>query len=154
MRFQRGDWRPADLERVGAHVRQVVGVGEVVVNQRTGSVLVHCADSEPVRSALTEVCELLGPVVEEGTGGTVDEIVAAVRTADRRLHAMTGGRLSLRWVVPGAFIAFGIRQLLRTGPTVGAVPWYVLLYYGADTFLKLNPQHAPIAGAAGRGGSR
>jgi hypothetical protein len=122
-------------------------VDDVMVNHRTGSVLVHCADSEAVRSALGEVCELLSPVVGERAGGAVDDIVTGVRLADRRLQALTRGRLSLRWVVPGAFIAVGIRQLLRTGPTVGAVPWYVLMYYGADTFLKLNPEHSPTVRA-------
>jgi hypothetical protein len=33
--------------------------------------------------------------------------------------------------------------LIAEGLTVGAVPWYVLVYYGVDSFLKLYPEHAP-----------
>jgi hypothetical protein len=42
-------------------------------------------------------------------------------------------------------VALGLRQLARDGLTVGAVPWYVLIYYGADSFLKLYPEHRPEA---------
>jgi hypothetical protein len=66
-----------------------------------------------------------------------------VRAADVRLQAATHGRISLRWLVPAAFVAPGLRQLAREGFTVGTVPWYVLLYYGADSFLKLYPEDRP-----------
>jgi hypothetical protein len=147
VRFERRHRVPENLERIRAHVRDLSGVEGVEVNHRTGSVLVRCIDLEAVRSAIAEICELLTPAVDEEAKGGTDAIVATVRMADRRLQVLTNGRLSLRLIVPGAFIAFGIRQLLRTGLTVGSVPWYVLLYYGVDTFLKLNPQHAPAAEA-------
>lgn len=149
VRLERRDRGLENLERVRDHVQVLDGVHDVEVNHRTGSILVRCADSEPVRIALGEVCELLGEAADEGAGNAVDDIVGAVKLADRRLEALTNRRFSLRWIVPGAFIAFGIRQLLRTGLTVGSVPWYVLLYYGIDTFLKLNPEHAPLAQVVG-----
>ena len=45
--------------------------------------------------------------------------------------------------MPAAFVSVGVRQLLAEGLTLGTVPWYVLIYYGVDSFLKLYPEHAP-----------
>jgi hypothetical protein len=41
----------------------------------------------------------------------------------------------------------GVRQLMAQGLTLGSIPWYVLLYYGVDSFLKLYPEHAPANAA-------
>ncbi|MDQ6691903.1 MAG: hypothetical protein M3Z13_03960, partial [Candidatus Dormibacteraeota bacterium] len=52
-------------------------------------------------------------------------------------------RLSLKWIVPATFATMGVRQLMIQGFKLGTIPWYVLLYYGADSFMKLYPEHAP-----------
>jgi hypothetical protein len=127
-------------------------VDMVEVDRRSGSVLLLGGRSEALRSALEEFVEL---VEEKGPEGVRDAGVAmavtAVKELDGRLAGVSGGRLSLRWMVPATFVAFGLRQLLAQGLTVGAVPWYVLLYYGVDSLLKLYPEHAPRAHLAGPG---
>ncbi|HZU18909.1 MAG TPA: hypothetical protein VFD01_20210 [Candidatus Dormibacteraeota bacterium] len=129
-------------------------VGAVEANPRTGSILVTGEPVAPLREALEQFLEL---VQEEGperlpTAG-VQAAVDLVRQIDGRLGRATGGRLSLRWLVPAAFLTLGVRQLLAQGLTVGTVPWYVLIYYGIDSFLKLYPEYAPSPGAHGSAGA-
>jgi hypothetical protein len=120
------------------------GVTHAEVNSSTGSVLVHGIDRRKLEAAMNEALTLVEALrgVESPEAG-VDHVVGLVQTADQRLKEATGGRVSLRWFVPTAFIAAGIRQLLLQGFTIGTVPWYVLLYYGVDSFIKLFPEHAP-----------
>lgn len=124
-------------------------VRHVDVNPRTGSVLLQGEDVRALVEALSEVLDVVaeagGP--EAPTAG-VESLVLLVKKTDRRLKRATGQRFSLRWLVPAAFIAAGVRQLMRQGFTLGTIPWYVLLYYGVDAFLKLHPEHAPRARAS------
>lgn len=142
--MSREDRSPERMDRVGRQLSADPAVDSVELNHRTGSVLVHGrapAELEAaVRSSL-ELVEEAGPenVPEAG----VESVVLLVRELDRRLRRTTGSRLSLRWLVPATFIGIGLRQLAREGLTLGSVPWYVLIYYGVDSFLKLYPQHAP-----------
>ena len=146
------DYRsPEQMEGVRSKLSTHSAVHNVEVNHRTGSVLLEGEDTRALEDALKEVFE----VVEEAATGEipaagVESVVLVVRKADSRLRRTTGERFSLRWLVPAAFIAAGIRQLLREGPTLGMIPWYVLLYYGVDSFLKLYPEHAPRARASPR----
>lgn len=132
------------LQRVQAHLESHPSVGQVAVNARTGSVLVEGGHTDALHAALQDVLEILeSGSPEEGTEAGVDVAVNVVRRLDRQLGELTGGTITVRWLVPTTFIAVGLRQLLADGLTIGAVPWYVLMYYGVDAFLKLYPQHAP-----------
>ena len=120
------------------------GVSAVAVNLSTGSVLVTGRHTDQLQQALSELLDIVvesvaGPAIEPG----VESTVRLVRNADTRLRSLTNGRFSLRAIVPAAFVAVGIRQLIVEGLTLGAVPWYVLIYYGVDSFLKLYPDYAP-----------
>ncbi len=141
VRIAKPDRHPEQMEKVRAHVADLDEVHDVDVNYRTGSVLIHSSDADRVRQALQSVLDLVP--IERENQTQVNALVAAVKLGDDRLKAASRGRVSLRWVVPGAFFAIGVRQLMKTGFTVGTVPWYVLLYYGADAFIKLYPEHAP-----------
>jgi Heavy metal associated domain 2 len=133
-----------NYERIRRHLVAHADVQDVQVNTRTGSLLIQGSSGEAVQSVLGEVLDLMQPLAdEESLEPEIDALVNAVKAADSRLRAATGGRVSLRWVVPAAFVSIGIRQLLAQGLTVGNVPWYVLIYYGVDSFLKLYPHHAP-----------
>lgn len=128
------------------HLEGHMAIDSVEVNRQSGSVLACGADHAAVRAALEEVLQLVEPFVD---GDRADDRVAAavalVRECDRRLRATTGGRVSLRWLVPAALLTAGIRQMMAQGLALGSVPWIVLLYYGVDSFLKLYPEHAPRA---------
>ena len=136
-----------DVERVRRHLESHSAVASVRVNPQSGSVLVEGPMTESLHSALAEILEIIEPSGPERAGEAgVEAAVALVKQVDAKLGEATDGRLSLRWIVPAAFITFGLRQAIREGLTVGAVPWYVLLYYGVDSFLKLYPHHAPKPG--------
>jgi Heavy metal associated domain 2 len=148
VRVERQARSPEHMAQVRRHLEAHAAVQAVEVNQRTGSVLVRGKETGDLHAALDECLEILeeaGPenVPEAG----VEAIVVLLRGVDRRIMGSTGGRLSLRWLVPAGFIAVALRQLVRGGLTVGEIPWFVLLYYGVDSFLKLYPQHAPKAPA-------
>lgn len=137
----------ATLERVRREIAARPGVHEVRVNGATGSVLVEGPDRDQLHEAVSEALHLVRSFSgEESPDRGVEQVVRLVRTADRRLQAATDGRISLRWLVPAAFVGLGVRQFFQQGFTLGTIPWYVLLYYGADSFLKLYPEHAPASG--------
>jgi Heavy metal associated domain 2 len=143
-RVAREDRSPERMDRLRRQLSAHPAVDSVEVNHRTGSVLVHGEVATELEGAVRESLELVeeaGPenVPEAG----VESVVLLVREVDRKLRRTTGSRLSLRWLVPTAFVGVGLRQLVREGLTLGSVPWYVLIYYGVDSFLKLYPQHAP-----------
>jgi hypothetical protein len=134
------------MARVRKQLEAHPAVNAVEVNPRTGSVLVQGNETEGLRAALGESLELVeeaGP--ENLPEAGVESIVLLFQGIDRRIMRSTGSRFSLRWLVPATFVAVALRQLLRGGMTVGEIPWFVLLYYGVDSFLKLYPQHAPKA---------
>ncbi|HLH68647.1 MAG TPA: hypothetical protein VKY90_06365 [Candidatus Dormibacteraeota bacterium] len=144
VRLGREHRSPERMRPLAQDLARHPAVDAVRTNVRTGSILVTGEPVAPLRQAVGEFLEL---VQEEGperlpTVG-VQAAVDLVKEVDGLLARVTGGRLSLRWLVPAAFVTVGIRQLLAQGLAVGTVPWYVLIYYGVDSFLKLYPEYAP-----------
>jgi uncharacterized protein YjhX (UPF0386 family) len=138
------DRSPAQLDALRKQLASHSHVDAVEVNTRSGSILVLGPDLERLRGALRE-CLVL---VEKGGPDRIPELgleatVEVVRELDRRLSGITGGRVSIRALVPATFIAMGVRQLIAQGLTLGSVPWYVLIYYGVDSLMKLYPELAP-----------
>jgi hypothetical protein len=141
---------PQQLDALREQLASHPDVDAVKVNARSGSILVVGPDLERLRGALQE-CLVL---VEKGGPDGIPELgleatVEVVRELDRRLSRVTDGRVSIRALVPATFIAMGVRQLIAQGLTVGSVPWYVLIYYGVDSLLKLYPELAPRAKVGG-----
>ena len=144
VRVSREERSPEHMERVRRQLAAHPDVAGVDVNPQTGSVLVRGEHANGLRAALEECLEIVeeeGPENVEEAG--LESALALVRGLDRWIGRTTGGQLSLRWLVPASFIAVALRQLVRQGVTMGDLPWFVLLYYGVDSFLKLYPQHAP-----------
>jgi copper chaperone CopZ len=144
--LERNERSPQRMEEIKQQIQDQPGVHSVEVNPTTGSVLVTGDHNDQIRRALDSALVL----VESLNGGepsekAVETVVGAVKAADSRVLEATGGRVSLKWLVPASFVALGARQLIGQGLTIGSVPWYVLIYYGVDSFLKLNPEHAPSA---------
>jgi hypothetical protein len=144
VRLGREDRVSARMEPLAQGLTRHPAVDAVRTNLRTGSILVMGNPMAPLRQVVSEFLEV---IQEEGperlpTAG-VQAVVALVKEVDGRIVHATGGRLSLRWLVPAIFVSMGVRQLLTRGLTLGTVPWYVLIYYGVDSFLKLYPEYAP-----------
>ncbi len=138
------------FESVERHLGSHAGVHRVTVNRSSGSILVEGEQNEPLRSALKEVFEIFqeSQSPEDAAEKGVDLVASLVREFDSRLMEMTGYRVTLRWLVPAVFISAGVRQILAQGFALGNIPWYVLIYYGVDSFLKLYPEYAPERGGA------
>jgi Heavy metal associated domain 2 len=145
-RDQRTPERMRDLQQ---RLSSLPGVDSVAVNQRTGSVLMRGDARTKLEGVIGDVVQ----VVEESAPEAAPEAfaVALVKGLDDRLETVSGGRVSLRWLVPATFVGLGVRQLITQGFTLGAIPWYVLIYYGVDSFLKLYPEYAPRPPAAPAG---
>jgi len=148
-RVSREDRSPEQMEAMRRELSSQPAVHNVEVNPRTGSVLLEGEDTRALEKALGEVFDVVADVAGgESPRAGVESLVLVIKQADRRLRRSTGQRFSLRWLVPAAFIAAGLRQVMKQGVTLGTIPWYVLLYYGVDSFLKLYPEHAPRARAS------
>jgi len=132
------------MERLRRELSAQPAVKRVEVNHRTGSILVHGEVSLALEQAIGQSLELVaGAGPENVPEAGIESVVLLVKDLDGLIRRSTGNRLSLRWLVPASFIGLSVRQIMREGLTMGSVPWYVLLYYGVDSFMKLYPHHAP-----------
>lgn len=144
VRLHKPHRNPETFRRLRNHLEKQASVASVEINERSGSLLIRAADADATRGALSDVLDLVGPMAaDDRLEPDVTFLVEAVRSADQRIKAATKGKLSLKWMIPASFLTVGVRQLLAQGLTLGTVPWYVLIYYGVDSFLKLYPDHAP-----------
>ncbi|MDQ6741842.1 MAG: heavy-metal-associated domain-containing protein [Candidatus Dormibacteraeota bacterium] len=142
--LEKSERSPARMEQIKQRIESHPGIRSVEVNPTTGSVLVTGDHNDQIHQALNSALVLVESLRNgEPSEKAVETVVGAVKAADARVLEATGGTISLKWLVPASFIALGARQLLAQGLTIGSVPWYVLIYYGVDSFLKLNPEHAP-----------
>jgi hypothetical protein len=144
VRVPREDRSPERMDRVRRQLEAHPAVNAVEVNPQTGSVLVRGEHTNGLRGALDACLEIVeedGPENVQEAG--LESALVLVGSLDRWIARSTGGQLSLRWLVPASFVAVALRQLVRQGVTLGELPWFVLLYYGVDSFIKLYPQHAP-----------
>lgn len=126
-------------------------------NPRTGSALVTFdpdqldaeAALELLRTCHTALQDLAPPavlVVERRASTVAQQVLTSLRRADHSVYDATGGSVDLRMLVPLGLAVVSARQLLRTGPQVAKMPWYMLAYYAFDAFHKLHqnpPGRAP-----------
>jgi len=144
VRVAHEDRSPEVMERLRRELSAQPAVKRVEVNHRTGSILVHGEVSLALEQAIGQSLELVaGAGPENVPEAGIESVVLLVKDLDGLIRRSTGNRLSLRWLVPASFIGLSVRQIMREGLTMGSVPWYVLLYYGVDSFMKLYPHHAP-----------
>ncbi|HEY2706167.1 MAG TPA: hypothetical protein VGL20_20995 [Candidatus Dormibacteraeota bacterium] len=143
------------LERVASTAAAHPGVRSVRTDLRTGSALLTWDPEQLDLPAAIELCrkahqalrdiappQLVG-AVERPLSEAASRLLDRVSTANRRVHDATGGKVDLRFLVPAGFAALSLRQLLRTGPAVGSMPWYALAYYAFDSFVKLHGDGEP-----------
>jgi hypothetical protein len=124
------------------------GIGQVITNPLTGSVLVRfdfrrlscddvlalCHDVGVVVSNVLEAEE--EPLTEVIKGRATDGIIGAFNDLDRRLSRIIGQEVDLRMLVPLLLGALGVHQLAVNG--LGSASGYLLLLLAANSALRVH----------------
>jgi hypothetical protein len=77
------------------------------------------------------------PTSKTPVAATVTSVMSRL---NQRVNQFTEGSTDLRFLVPLLLVGFALRQLVVKGdPRFKVVPWYALIWYAFDTFMKLNP---------------
>jgi hypothetical protein len=78
---------------------------------------------------------------EEQGAALAGSITNLFEDVDRRVANLTGGKADLRTLLPVGLGALALREVVAG--RAGAVPWYVLLWYAFDSFIKLGRPRTP-----------
>lgn len=152
VRFARSSVSPDALSRMRATVMQVKGVDRCEANRRTACLLVHfdqaafdarrfaravgglAEDTSPGGAAIVAIADGR----DEGPSRLARVINVRLRLLDRRLRHATGDRVDLRTIVPIGFAGLALREIVVNSARLPAIPWYVLLWYAFDSYLRLQ----------------
>ena len=152
VRFARGSVSPEALSRMRATVLKIKGVARCEANGRTSCLLVHfdeaAFDDRRFARAVGGLAESMSPgdtvLVatvngrDEGPSRLARVINVRLRLLDRRLRHATGDRVDLRTIVPIGFAGLALREVIVNSARLPAIPWYVLLWYAFDSYLRLQ----------------
>lgn len=121
------------------------GVREVRANPTARSVVIAYDEQEigladmlaAVSGAGVTVATPMPPTEEAADVTPISQsITRFFSTANRSLFDRSKGTADLRTLVPIGLAAFAVREVLAG--RFAAAPWYVLLWYSFDSFLKLQ----------------
>ncbi len=159
VKLEPGELSGESAEQLQSALLGMPGVEDVRVNRVSRSIVIRY-DRERLDVGrlleLAQAAELLAldaPAGDPYAGQAVPlsetgaRIKRVFHQADARLSEMTNRRWDLRTVVPLAFGALALRQIVRELGSLQAVPWYVLAWYAFDSFWKLN-QEGPLGSPA------
>jgi hypothetical protein len=142
-----------DMARIASGMQKHSGVQSVEYNTRTGSILVH-HDTQQSLNDIKDIMKDLGVAFADITGtsdliplnGKSDQkadISTVLYDLNQRVVNATNGIVDLRFVLPLGLAGLGILQLLTFGLQLEVIPWYVLIYFAIDSFIRLNFKSAP-----------
>ncbi len=158
IKFDKAEIAPEALARLRQAVSEVDGVARCDASPRTTSLVVH------YDNAGLDMAQLAGAVgglvpEEEAEGGRPDlaherhphsrfarGLNARFVALDRRIRQLTGHRVDLKLVLPVGFGVLAARQIITSSGGLPTIPWYVLLWYAFDSYLRLH--HTPQGQAA------
>ena len=152
VRFARGTLSQEALSRLSETVLEVKGVERCEVNCTTACLLIHFDEAgfdadtfAVVVGGLHESGSPNGTLIvaapnerDEGPSRLARVINVRLRLVDRRLRRATGDRVDLRTIVPIGFAGLALREILVNSARLPAIPWYVLLWYAFDSYLRLQ----------------
>lgn len=132
-----------DTERA---IRALSGVSDVRRNPAAASIVILFDDNAITAERILKAIEPMASVVAQesidddlgrnGNSKFGDWVAARSSRADRRVAEASNGAVDLRTLVPAGLFALAARDLLRRGAP--RAPWYVLLWYAFDSFIKLR----------------
>jgi hypothetical protein len=151
VRFARGTLTPDELSRLKATVLKLKGVDRCEANGTTACLLVHFDEATfnakrfaVVVGGLVEGASPNGTVAvstarsDDGPSRVARVINVRLQLLDRRLRRATGNGVDLRTIVPIGFAGLALREMLVHSARLPAIPWYVLLWYAFDSYLRLQ----------------
>ena len=159
VKLDKRELTPDVLARIEQTLASVPGIHECTANPRTGSLLVrYDADSvdlaELVR--LSDAADVVATDARARQAWSDDRdgkpehwstwahaIHTRFAALDRRLRVASGDRFDLKMVMPMAFGVLAIRQVVTQAGSLAPIPWYVLLWYAFDSYMKLHGQSTP-----------
>lgn len=144
LRVQREDLESAAMVQAERALTGLTGVQGVRKNPVTRSVLItfdaQAMDFEDLIVAAAEAGVVIEPAFEAPnvrSSRPIDQVITDFsRRVDERVRQGTGGTLDARTLLPIGLAALAARELMTTG--LSAAPWYVLLWYSFDSFMKLR----------------
>jgi DNA-binding transcriptional ArsR family regulator len=75
-----------------------------------------------------------------GDGGEPKTFGQAIQNLEERVYLKTGRRVHLATIVPAGIVGVGVVQVAMFGLMLETLPGIVLVWFGIDAYLKLNPQ--------------
>lgn len=135
------------LKEVSAHIKNVPGVNNVYINERTGSIIVH-HDHD------TSILERLGGAIQSVAGDLFDVLVAfeeqelpgysvlahvikrRFAQANSSVANATENTVDLKMLLPLAFFGWGLKQASSNPGWWAEIPAWALFYYAYDSYIK------------------
>lgn len=137
------------LDRAEEALRGVDGVHEVRVSPASRSVVVSYDPAVLELPALLAAVARAGvtilPAVPAGGPNTHErylgrQVNKLAGSANQRVEGLTGGTIDIRLLVPIGLGVLAAREIMRGG--LHAAPWYTLLWWTFDSYLKLRRPEA------------
>jgi len=143
-----------EMERLTNSLQAHPDVHDVKYNVQTGSILVHHDPQHSDANELKDVLRDVGCVFTDVTGtsdlvsaGSSDgngfDFGSAIADLNERVLQLTNGTVDLRYILPLGLGALAVVQFLTYGWQFDIVPWFILLYFAIDSFIKLNFDQQP-----------
>ncbi|QIZ71106.1 HMA2 domain-containing protein [Oxynema aestuarii] len=133
------------LEAIATRLRAGLAVDRLRSNMQTGSLTIfYPSESLSVAEAIVRLEDLGFPCITPprhppgDRSQAADEIVDVMTVFNSKVKQMSEGTVDLRFLVPLSFTLLALRQLTLKGWQLDVIPWYVLAWYGFDSFIKLH----------------
>ncbi|BDA73298.1 hypothetical protein CAL7716_074640 [Calothrix sp. PCC 7716] len=137
-----------EMERISTSLQAPRFINSVEYNHETGSILVHHDTHEHALEAIKDIMKNLGIVFADVTGASEivqkngekegSDLPSAIYNLNQEIRQLTNGLVDLRFLLPLGLFALGLMQLQVYGLQLELMPWYLLIYFAFETFVKLN----------------
>lgn len=146
-----------EMARIANGIKQHPEVDDVEYNVRTGSILVHHDTKhntlDNIKDIMQDLCVAFLDVTEaaelvrlphgkesESSESSLSDVLCDLND---QVYRATNGMIDLRLILPLGLAALGALQFINYGWQFEIIPWYLLIYFAVDTFIRLNLNPEP-----------
>lgn len=129
-------------------LKEELAIYRVRANLHSGGITIFHAQEhlncEDIRHILQDLGILLSDTIVKFPNINHDHSLAAAEVSrvavklNQDVRRATNGVVDLRFLLPLSFVLLALRQLIVKGLQLEIIPWYVLAWYGFDSFVKLH----------------